>query len=231
MRKEITKLRVDKNKIINIILNKTIESKKIAEIIKKGVQRSLDYFSMVKIINFDIELIYSREEFDKIIEHKTENWVSAYSFAGKFIIFSPSEIEKHTSHKKNEFLQIISHETSHILLKKINANFCTWLNEGIAQYISSQRQKEIIDPKNINYFIKECLLKNSEYEKFISRQGYQISYKLVKFLAENYDKDRIIKLLQIKYDFIKSSEKDFCKILNTHIDKLLNQFKAVLKGY
>jgi hypothetical protein len=231
MEKENIKLNIGKNKKINILFNETVENKDILEIIKRGVQIPFDYFGIAGPINFDIELVYSREEFDKKIGHKTENWVSAHSFGDKFIIFSPSEIEKYTSHKKNEFSQIISHETSHILLKKINVNFCAWLSEGIAQYVSGQKQEEKINPENIDYFMKECLFKNSGYEKFISKQGYQISYKLVNFLAESYNKNKIIELLQIEYDFIGSSEKYFCKILDVDKKKLISLLKEVLKSF
>lgn len=230
MKKETIKLNIEKNKTIDIFLNDGSEGQKIIEMIKKGVQGPFDYFNNVKIIKFSVELIYSRKEFNKKLGCKTERWITAHSFRDRFIIFSPSEIEKYTSHNRNEFMQIVSHETSHVLLKKLNTAFCVWMNEGIAQNIAGQERKERIDPKNINYFLNECLFKNSNYDKFISRQGYEISYKLVRFLMANYNKEKIVRLLQVRYDFIASSEKDICRILNTDKDKLIAKFKEVLKN-
>jgi len=230
MEKEILKIKIDKGKNIDILFKSELENQKTIKMIKKGVLNSFNYFNNVKTIKFTIELIYSRKEFDKMIGSKTESWVTAHSFGNRFIIFSPSEIEKCTSHRRNEFMPIISHETSHVLLKKLNTNFCTWMNEGIAQYTADQERKEKIKLKNISCFFNDSLFKNSNYDRFISRQGYEISYKLVNYLMANYSKKIIIKLLQVKYDFVKSSEKDVCKILNTNKDKLIAQFEEVLEN-
>jgi len=229
MKKEI-KLNVDENKTIVLFVDSQSENQDIVEMIKKGARDSFVYFDNIKKIRFGVELIYSRKEFDKKIGYKTESWVTAHSFGSSFIIFSPLGMEKYTSHNRNEFIQIITHETSHIMLKKLNTDFCTWMNEGIAQNIAGQKQKARIDSKNTNYFLKESLFKNSNYEKFISRQGYEISYKLVRFLMTKYDKETIIRLLQVKYDFTDSSRGNICKILDTDSDKLIDQFKKVLEN-
>jgi len=230
MKKQI-KLKVDKDKSIDIFVDKKSKNPKIVEMIKKGAEVAFNYFDNVKKINFSIELIYSRAEFDEKVGFKTENWFIANSFKKKFIIFSPDRIEDQTSHKKNEFVPIISHETSHILLNKINMDFCAWLSEGIAQNIAKQERKGEIKYENQKYFLKDSLFKNSDCQKFISRQGYNISYKLVRFLIENYSKKQVMDLLKIKYyDYENSLEKDFCKILKTSKKNLLGRFKKILKS-
>ena len=230
MKKEAIKINIGRNKIINLYINKETNSEKIIKMIKKGVQKPFDYFNNVKKISFDIELIYSRKEMNIKLKFKTPNWLIAHSFGKKFIIFEPSKIEKCTSHKRNEFAKIIAHETSHIMLKKINPDFCTWLNEGIAQNIANQKKKIEIKPKNIKYFIKNCLFINSGYKKFISNQGYEISYRLTKSLIDSYDKKTLLKLLKLKYYFDKSSEKNFCKILQKNKQELIEKFIKVLEG-
>ena len=222
-------LKVGKDKTINVLIDKRAREQKVAEMIRKGAGVAFDYFNNVKKINFGVELIYSRAEFDEKIGFKTENWVTAHSFGNRFIIFSPAKIEKQTSHKKNEFIPIVSHETSHVLLKKLNTDFCTWLNEGIAQNIARQEQEKEIGSENIEHFLRYSLFKNSNYHKFISKQGYEISYKLTRFLMASYSKKQMMELLKIKYCSIKSPEKDFCKILKTDKEKLIEKFKEVLK--
>lgn len=228
MKKE-TKLNIDSNKTIDLLFDGQFEDKDLVETIKKAVLRAFDYFEKVEAISFGIEMIYSRDEFDQQIGHKTESWTSAHSFGDRFIIFSPSVIEKYTTHDKNEFEQIVAHETAHVLLYSLNPISSTWLNEGIAQNIAKQDKEVKIEPKKIAYFIKEILFKNSDYEKFIANQGYQISYKLVKSLMEKYSKNTVAKLLQIPYSFSKSSEKDVCEVLNTNRDELIAELTEVLK--
>ena len=230
MEKQRIILNFSKDKTISVLVDKKLKNKKTVEMIKKGVKKAFDYFDSVRKIDFGIELIYSRNEFDEEVGFKTENWVTANSFGKRFIIFSPSKIEEQTSHKKNEFIPIISHETAHILLKKINTDFCAWLSEGIAQNIAGQEQRQEVKPENLKYFIKDSLFKNSNYQKFISRQGYTISYKLVNFLVKNYSKKQLMDLLKIKYDYENSSMENFCKILKINKKNLLDQFKCVLKS-
>jgi len=230
MKKEALTINVGANKTVRLLFGNGSKAREIVDLIKKGIQGPLNYFNNIERISFGVELIYSREEFDKIVGYETERWVTAHSFGNRFIIFEPSEIEKHTSHSRNEFVPIVSHETSHILLRKLNADFCTWMNEGIAQNIADQRRGEKIDPTNISYFLDECLFKNSNYKKFISRQGYEISYKLIRFLMNEYSKETIIKLFEVKYGFVKSSEKNICRILGARKSELIAKFSMVLKN-
>jgi len=229
MKKDLTRINIDKDKIINLYIGKGTESRNIIKMIKMGIQNPFKYFNTIKKISFDIELIYSRKEIDGILGSKTPNWLIASSFKNKFIIFDPSKIEKYTCHNKNEFEQLITHETTHILLKKLNSNLCDWMNEGLALNIAKQEKRKDIKAKNINYFIKNCLFKNSKYETFISKQGYNISYRLIRFLLANYDKKTMLKLFKIEYKSNKSAEKDVCRVLSQNKNKLIDQFTKILK--
>jgi hypothetical protein len=162
---------------------------------------------------------------------KTPDWLIASAFTNKFIIFEPSKIEKYTCHNKNEFEQLITHETSHILLKELNPNCCAWMNEGIALNIAKQEKRKDIKSENISHFIKNSLFKNSKYETFISKQGYDISYRLIKFLLENYNKKIMLGLFKIDYKSSKSTEKDVCRVLGQNKNKLIDQFTKILKTH
>jgi len=228
MEKETVKISLDENKVIELTIEKGSKNKKTIEMVKRGVKMAIDYFDDVKKINFKIELIYSREEFDKKIGFHTQDWVTANSFGKSFMVFDPNKIEFCTSHKKEEFIPIITHETIHILHKKINTNFSYWLSEGLAQNIAKQGYKTRIETENFNYFVKYNLFKNSDYNKFISKQGYEMSYKLINFLMNKYSKKQIISLLKIKYSPSKSSEENFCRVLKIGKKELIKMLEGSL---
>jgi hypothetical protein len=230
MEKKQIELKIEKDKMISVFVDKKSKNLKNIEMIKEGVKKSFGYFDNIKKINFSVELIYSRDEFDQKIGYKTKNWVIGSALGDRFIIFSPEKIEEETNHKKNEFIPLITHEATHIFHKKINPkNFGFWLSEGIAQNIAGQEQKIDIEKKNITYFLRYCLFKNPGYYKFVSHQGYEISQRLVKFLMENYSKEQMIKLLKIKYNSKNSIKKDFGKILKIKEKDFLFQVKSVLE--
>ena len=226
--KEIINIELGESSSIDVSVGIGTNRAEVIEEIKKGVYRAFAFFDSLKDIKFEINFIYSREEFDKYLGEKTENWVIAHSFGNKFIIFAPEEIEKLTSHKRNEFQQIVCHETCHILLQKINPKFSFWMFEGIALNVSSQIKRGDVKKENIEYFINECLFKNTGYVDFISHQGYLISYLLMKFLLDNYSKEIIMDLLKIRYESKNLAEEELCKILSKTKEEVVNSAKNIL---
>jgi len=230
MKKKLIKILINNRVRIDLLIMQNREQAKIIKMIKEGVYSPLKFFNNIKNIRFGIEVIYNRAEFNGKLGYKTEDWVTAHSFGDKFIIFSQNAIEEYTTHRKGEFIPIISHETSHIFLKKMSPQFSTWMNEGLAQNIAKQIQKQKIKQKNINHFVKNSLFKNSNYSRFIEKQGYEISYKLVNYLLNRYSKEKIFKLLAIRYGFNRSAEKKFCKILGLKKDEVIHEFITVLRS-
>jgi len=230
MEKGTIKIEAGKDVVANILIGDKTGIGKIIEDIKNGISNAAAFFNDSKDVSFEIELIYSREEFDKYLGEKTENWVIAHSFENKFIIFSPEKIEEHTNHKKSEFLQIICHETCHILLQRMNPKFSFWMFEGIALNVANQIKKGEVKKENLEYFINECLFKNLSYEKFISHRGYLISYLLMKYFLDNYDKETVIALMKIRYGVDDFSKKEFCKIVNMTEGQIVDLAKKVLEN-
>jgi len=228
MEKQQIIINTGKNKTIRLVVDKKLKNQRVINMVKKGAQIAFDYFDEVKNINFEVELIYSRDEFDKKMGRKTESWLIGNSFGKRFVIFSPEKIEEHTSHKKQEFIPLITHETVHVLHEKISSNYSYWLSEGIAQNVAGQEKKKGIECKNIKHFLHYSLFKNSNYRNFIAHQGYEISNRLVKFLMSEYSKKQVMSLLKIKYDSVVTVEEKFCKILATNKKTLASQFEEVL---
>lgn len=230
MKQEI-ELKIDQHRTINILVAKGLQNRKVVEMIKKGVEAAFDYFDSVKKINFSIELIYSRDEFNERIGRETADWLIGNSFGNRFIIFSPDKIEKCTNHKKEEFVPLIAHETTHVLHKKINPRFINWLGEGIAQHIAGQEKKVPIDPKNIRHFLRYNFFKNSNYGKFISRQGYVISNVLTEYITTTYSKKQVLALLKVRNTSSSSAKKQFGNILKINEEKLIPRVKEVLRQH
>lgn len=230
MEKEIFIIKTGADSTINVLAKHDINIAEITKNIKNGINEAFIFFDKLKGINFGIDLVYSREEFNKYLGEKTENWVVAHSFKNKFIIFAPEEIEKFTNHKRNEFQQIICHETCHILLQGINPKFSFWMFEGIALNVANQIKKAEIKKENLEYFINECLFKNSGYGDFISHQGYPISYLLIRFFMDNYSKKIVMDLLTVKYGPNNYADGELCKILNQTREEIVNLVENILEN-
>ncbi len=224
------KIEIEKNKIISVFVWSSSDKNLIVSEIKKGVGNAFIFFDEIKNIEFLIDFIYSRNEFDEYTKEKTENWVVARSFKNKFIIFAPEKIEICTSHKKEEFKQIVCHETCHVLTQKINQNFSFWMFEGVALNVANQIKKGEIKKENIEYFIDECLFKNYNYKDFISHQGYLMSYLLIKYLIDNYDKNIIIELLKINYKTDKLIMDEFCRIMKKSNKEIIDTVKNIFEN-
>lgn len=228
MIKKEKKVKIKKTIAVEILFDESHSVAHIIDDIKKSISHAVDFFDYKKFVTFRIELIYSRKEFDEKIGHKTENWVTAYSFKDHFIIFHPDCFQKFTSHNNSEFSQIITHETSHIIIKQMNIEFSNWLSEGIAQYIAGQKHSTKILPQSLNYFTNNCLFKNSDYYKFIGNQGYEISYIIVNYLIKKYGKQTILKLLSIKFNYNSNTSLiNFSKILHLSKDELISEIKSI----
>lgn len=228
MNKKRIKIQISENVHVSMLFGLNTNIEVLMLVIKDNIKNAIEFFEYKKPLEFSIELIYSRTEFDKRVGSKTENWVTAHSFGDHFIIFDPSCFEKHTCHNKKEFGQIIAHETAHILLKQINPHFGTWINEGVAQFVAGQKQNAKILPESTNYFVKNCLFKNSNYNKFIINQGYEISYRLVKNTVREKGKNQLFKLLLVKFCDEQGTKNELCKFCNTTESKIVDKINKIL---
>lgn len=102
--------------------------------------------------------------------------------------------------------------------------------EGIALNVASQIKKGELKKENSGYFINECLFKNPDYGEFISHQGYLISYLLMKYFLDNYDKKVAMDLMKINYEENDSIKKQFCEIVNMEKVEVVDAVKKVLKN-
>lgn len=204
-------------------------SQSLNKLVKNSVTTAKEFFSDANTEkqNIQIKLLCSRSEFDKALGKPTEDWLCGSIKKGAILIFHPNFLAKESSHKKTEFPQILTHEICHILIDQINPKSSWWLDEGVAQYIADQKPTQKIPPTDMNYFIKNQLFKNSDYDTFIRHSGYQISHMVTKLLIKKHGKNIVIELLKIKPG--KHMQKKFLAIINEDTSTLLRDIRKAAK--
>lgn len=127
--------------------------------IKKIVQEMKDFYKF-KNLSMVIELFYSRKEFDKKIGYKTPEWLVGFARKNNIYLFSPSVMEKVSSHKKSEIKKILTHEICHIFNDKINKNPLMWVDEGMALLLAGQKKNNDFAKKDLNLFYNNFFCEN-----------------------------------------------------------------------
>lgn len=148
--------------------------------------------------NININFVYSRDEYDKLVGRKTEPWEVGNSFKNCFWIFHPNSFLKETSHSAESFRKILLHEITHVVTNKINTDFLNWISEGVACLVSSQVAKRLATKSEIDYFINNEFICNTDYFKFFQNGGYEISYILVKKLFDNELSGDLLPLVRVR---------------------------------
>lgn len=73
-----------------------------------------------------------------------QNWIVGGRMFKTIIVFSPSVIEKYTTHKKSEIKGIIAHELAHMYYEMHNLpQQLQLINEGLAKYIKLTFEKSL----------------------------------------------------------------------------------------
>jgi len=159
--------------------------------------KKLEKFYKIKSPLINLELVYSREEFNKIVGRETPEWMVAIALENKIYLFSTSIVEKFSSHKKSSLKKIITHEICHLFNNKLNKNILAWVDEGTALFLSNQEKPEDLKKTEWNFFIKNFLTKNIDYQSFCTHNGYKISYWAVRIIVETFNRDMLLNLIKI----------------------------------
>jgi len=202
-------------------------------LIKKDISDSIDSVTKAlndfkKTIPVNIEVVLSREEYDKAVERTTENWEIAKTIKNHIIVFHPDIIESETCHKKGCFKQVLTHELTHVVINSINRQFLYWVSEGLAQYYADPAHKDIAFKKDdFSYFVKNNFYKNSNYYNFINHGGYELSYWIIKYLVEKYGKCIGLKLIKVKSG--SRGKENIETIFNKNDLEIEDEIKTALK--
>lgn len=178
-----------------------------------------NFFNIKKIENIELIIVESREEYNKLAEQRqTPRWEVGCCKNGKIILFSPDAMEKESTHKKEEFYQILTHETTHCFLKMNSIqckNIPPWFDEGLAGFIAKQYKTEegkFKLPKGILN-----LLEITTYNKWnMLGQPYVLSYLFIYYINKEYPKqlEQLIKQLKQSNDFQEALKISFRESIN-----------------
>ncbi len=154
--------------------------------------------------NIDIPTLYihifdTRQEFNKEIKRDTPEWLVANASNNNLInILSPFAFEKESSHKKKEFIQVLTHEISHLFIHELSMGNAVpkWLNEGLASYFAGQHK----DKKEVIYIEEDFCKKLGTprgWNDNVNYDAYTIASRFVSFLIKEYSFNKIRELITL----------------------------------
>ena len=181
--------------------------------INENINEIYSFFELKDIISkATIIILSTKEEFDKEVrplkkeyeEYGVPSWVIGFSLKDKIYFLSLSDY-KNTPHKDKidllAYKKTILHEYIHYIVGLyLFENKCSYplraLNAGIAQYLSHQRDKNII---TLKHDLSEVLDATTAYSEW---------YLITKYIIDNYSKEYFLELLRDRdkaIDFINNN--------------------------
>lgn len=198
------------------------------KLLKKYIRNSIkDLVKFYKISKpaINIELFYTRKEFNEKIGYKTPIWLVGFAVGNNIYLFSPSVLEKVSNHKKSDFKKVLRHEICHIFNYKLNKNPLMWVDEGIALLLAGQK-KGTPTKKDLDFFLNNFFYKNIKLIDFANHNGYKISYFVTKNIRKKLGKKKLLRLIKISYK--NKNSKSAFKTLISLPDKVFNIKNASL---
>lgn len=168
----------------------------------------MNFFDIASIpVKAIINIIPSKEEYDRLFEEEygfkankssrgmckrdgSINYLSINDYKNTSHAFDDQDYDK----ALEGFKKTLVHEFVHFVNKVFNKeNKCgfsaTYLKEGIAVYLSKQKENQIL---KFNFSLNDLL------ESDINKRKYDGYYLVVKYLIDNYDKSVVFNLLKDK---------------------------------
>ena len=162
------------------------------DLIIESYNLNKDFFG-IEIPVFDIKMVYSREEFNKIWGYETQKYVSAFTKDDSIVIFSYGVFDKVTKWKKKKFKEALIHEINHLFYQELRDDEYDplWLSEGLATFMQHERKKHKYK-KNIK-IVKQIL--NQKFED-MTLESYQVFNLFVEYLILNFGEIKILNLIK-----------------------------------
>lgn len=189
----------------------------------------IDFFE-TKSFLIKVNIYDNKSDFNKRIGRmESPDWLvaNASNKNNEINIISPLVMEKESNHNKNEFLQIIKHELTHLFINNLTKGkyIPMWLNEGIASYIAKQNQL-----KNKSIDIEKDFCKNlstlEDWNKRVDNSAYEIASLFTLFLIKKYSFEKIKKLISsLEKEFsYENFKKIFFKVYKKDLSEVENMF-------
>ncbi|MFH1503592.1 MAG: hypothetical protein ABIE36_02960 [Candidatus Diapherotrites archaeon] len=185
-------------------------------LIEESYKFNKDFFR-IEIPFFEIKIVYSREEFNKIWDSDTPNYVSAFAKDDNIVIFSYSVFDKETKWKKEKFKEALIHEINHLFYQELRDDEYDplWLSEGLATFMQHGRKKH--EYKKKLKITKQVL--NQKFEE-ITLNIYQVFTLFAEYLILKFGEDKILELIKNLKEG-KELNDSFREIYNKDFDELI----------
>jgi hypothetical protein len=172
----------------------------VNELAKKLNNEVAKYFGL-PLLDLNIHNVRSRDEFDKLLSRKTENWMVGLTRHNDIYILEKDKFDKESIHPKPHYDIVLKHEISHIYFKQLKPDgHPNWLDEGTAFNVANQKSNK---PKEINLKILK------KYYRYSDEGIYEVGYFMVEEILINFGKDKLFELIRLK------SSQDLYKELQT----------------
>ena len=188
----------------------------------------LEKFFNKKIDSITINVFEERWEFDQKLNKETPDWMVGCAIEDNIFVLSPQAMENESTHKREEFTQILKHEMCHVFIQSISPFCLKSMEEGLCLNLAGQDRTAKIRKEYFKMFFGKSIYYNLiNPKRFADLQGYQLSYMMVGNMLRNFNQSQIIQLLKIprtdkfwneKIEYITQMKfEDYNKFLKTGI--------------
>lgn len=202
---------------------------------KKQIYNIYNFFNVKDIRKIQVNLFDNIEEFRKFVidlrggdEKSLPQYAKGTFDDGMINAYIESNLIKNSSLYERR-KRMLLHETVHLIYNEILLmnnfdNRVVWLDEGLAQILSLEEEKndkkikQSIISNNIAIDINDLIHGNS----FITNEynGYDLSYFAVRYLLDTFDSKQIIEIIKDKDKAIKLGKTIIIKAINFYKKRL-----------
>lgn len=185
-------------------------------LIEETYKFNKDFFR-IEIPLFEIRIVYSREEFNKIWGSDTPNYVSAFAKDDNIVLFSYGIFDKETKWKKGKFKEALIHEINHLFYQELRNDEYDplWLSEGLATFMQHERKQHKYKKKL--KITKQIL--NRRFED-MTLESYQVFTTFVEYLILEFGEEKIVEIIKgMKEE--KKLDDLFKEMYNKGLDELI----------
>lgn len=140
-----------------------------------------------------VKFLYTREEMDKALGYKTQNWVVGSAGRRKtIVIFSPTVFTKVSPHPISDFEPVLVHEIAHVFTGELfQLRYPRWLAEGLSGYVAEQYKTRPFNSQAIQDFAE--VYDNKGWNK---TNPYNQAYSFTVYLIERFGRESMLSLLR-----------------------------------
>ncbi len=161
---------------------------------------------------FQIRIANDEKEFKKLAGKYYLKYLKGVGIKGKIVIIRSLQTYK-INYKRfggtSDFEILLAHEINHIFARQIHVyNGPFWFTEGLAMYVAGQvpgktyKRKVMLTKENARFFMFYRLIMKKQ-----SNEMYIFQYFGVKYLVDNFGKNKLLELIRTYPE--KSNKKEF----------------------